>query len=291
MIESSNKVAVLGASGMLGQSLVSALTKQQYQVFPLDIEDLDIADLHSVKSALTPINPDVIVNAAAYTDVDGCETRKELAFDVNGRGAGNAADVAAALGSLMIQISTDYIFHGDKDSPYLPDDKPGPISIYGESKLFGEDLVRQRAPDHLIIRSSWLFGPGGKNFVDTMLSLAEEQKTLKVVKDQQGSPTCSKHLANAIVDLIIKDLRGTHHLTNSGTCSWYEFAKEIFKQKGIDKEVQPVSSSEFPRPARRPVNSVLDCSSAYKALGKPLPQWKEALSEYLHSSSPLVGED
>lgn len=281
MNTNSIKVAVLGASGVLGQSLVSALVKQQYRAFPLDIEDLDITDHHSVNIALTPVKPDVVINAAAYTDVDGCETKKELAFDVNGRGAGNVADVATAIGSPIIQISTDYIFDGEKESPYLPDDKPDPINIYGESKLLGEELVRERAPEHLIIRSSWLFGPGGKNFVDTMLSLAEEHETLKVVKDQQGSPTYSKHLANAIVDLISKDLRGTHHLTNSGTCSWYEFANEILKQNGIEIKVQPVSSAEFPRPAPRPANSVLDCSSTYEALGEPLPHWKEALAEYL----------
>ena len=281
MNEGGIKVAVLGASGMLGQSLVSALTKQQYQAFPFDIEDLDITEHHSVESALTPIKPDVIVNAAAYTDVDGCETEKESVLDVNGRGAGNVADVATAIGSPVIQISSDYVFNGEKETPYLPDDKPDPINIYGESKLLGEELVRERAPEHLIIRSSWLFGPGGKNFVDTMLSLAEERETLKVVDDQRGSPAYSAHLANAIVKLISGGLRGTHHLTNSGTCSWYEFACEILKQKGLDNTVKPVSSSQFPRPARRPANSVLDCSSAYEALGKPLPHWKEALAEYL----------
>ncbi len=280
--DGSMKVAVLGASGLLGQDLMRALNSSEYRPFPFDIKDFDIVAPGAIQDALLPIKPEVIINAAAYTEVDACETEKKLALDVNGNGAGNVAGVAASMGSLMVQISSDYVFDGEKESPYLPEDKPNPINIYGESKLLGEKQVRERNTEHLIIRSSWMFGLGWRNFVKVILYLADEQNELKIVDDQRGSPTYSVHLANAIVKLISTGLRGTYHLTNSGTCSWYEFACEILKQKGLDNAVKPVSSSQFPRPARRPANSVLDCSSTYEALGKPLPHWKEALREYLH---------
>jgi dTDP-4-dehydrorhamnose reductase len=266
---------------MLGTDLVVALNETPHEVFPLDVPDIDITDSDGLRVNLLGLKPDVIINSAAYTDVDGCETNREHAFLVNGTGAGNAAAVAAEIGATLIQISTDYVFDGGKDGAYLPDDPTDPLSIYGESKLEGERQIQEKTSEFLILRTSWLYGKKGKNFVEKILKLAEQRDSLKVVDDQKGSPTYTVHLASAILQLIDTDLRGIHHLTNSGWCTWYGFAKEILSIKGLKTQVDPCITKEFPRPAKRPANSVLGCGSAYEALGGPLPLWKEALKEYM----------
>ncbi len=275
--------ALLGSEGMLGGALAAALAPV-FRVHPFTWKTLDITEAGALRRAFDSLRPDVVVNCAAFTDVDGCESRREEALAVNGRGAGNAARAAAAAGALFIHISTDYVFDGEKDGPYLPDDAVAPLNAYGESKLAGEREVRAAGDRHLIVRTSWLFGPGGRNFVATMLTLARTRKELAVVDDQRGRPTYTRDLAAGIVRLISPPrplISGTHHLANAGECSWCIFAREIFRQAGLPTAVRPVPGREFPRPARRPRNSVLDCSSAEAALGGPLPSWQDALGRYL----------
>lgn len=274
-------VVVLGAGGMLATALVDALEDQELHYVALSEKTLDITYEGRVAVLLKGLNPRVIINAAAYTDVDGAEKDRDLAFEVNGTSAGNVATIADGIGAKVIQISTDYVFDGRKGTPYLPDDKVGPISVYGESKLEGERLVRRATEDHLIVRTAWLYGSSGNNFVTTMLDLGSARDTLNVVDDQCGAPTYTRHLAKGIVLLMNKGISGTCHLTNSGECSWYQFAKEIFRQSRIDVQVNPVSTEAFPRPASRPRYSILDCTMTYQYLGKPLPSWQVALEHYL----------
>ncbi len=274
-------VVVLGAGGMLATALVDVLEDQEQHYVALSEQTLDITYEGRVAAILKGLNPRFIINAAAYTDVDGAETNRELAFEVNGIGAGNVAKVAAGIDATVIHISTDYVFNGSKTSPYLPDDEINPINVYGASKLEGERLIRQASDNHLIVRTAWLYGPNGKNFVTTMLKFGRIRDSLDVVDDQRGCPTYTRHLADGIVHLMNRNITGTYHLSNSGQCSWYEFAKEIFQQTGVNVEVNSVPTEGFPLPAARPKNSVLDCSAAYEILGGSLLTWQEALGEYL----------
>jgi dTDP-4-dehydrorhamnose reductase len=276
-----DRIAVIGSGGMLGTDLTEVLVRSGFTVYPLDLPEIDITDYNSLSKNLIPLKPNVIINTAAYTDVDGCESDEGRAIKVNGDGAGNAARAAAESEALMVHISTDYVFDGGKENPYDPEDIPNPQNAYGRSKLAGEKQVKEMAPDHLILRSSWLFGRAGKNFVDTMITLGRERDHLKVVDDQRGSPTYTRHLAEGILKLLGTDLRGTCHLTNSGSCTWYGFAREILSIASIDVRIEPCTSEEYPLPATRPANSVLDCTSAYSAIGGPLPSWQEAVREYL----------
>ena len=274
-------VVVLGAGGMLATALVDVLEEQEQHYVALSEHDMDITIEGRIAAILKGLHPRVVINAAAYIDVDGAESNREIAFDVNGVGAGHVAAVAASMDAQIIHVSTDYVFNGSKESPYLPDDEVDPINVYGASKLEGERLVRESSDNHLIARTAWLYSSNGKNFVDTMLALGRTKDSLDVVDDQKGSPTFTRHLAAGIVGLMNRGAIGPYHLTNSGQCSWFEFAKEIFGQSRMDVEVNPVPTEAFPRPAPRPRNSVLDCSAAYEILGGPLPSWQEALGKYL----------
>jgi dTDP-4-dehydrorhamnose reductase len=220
------------------------------------------------------------VNAAAYTDVDGCETNRDLAFAVNGEGVGHLARVSTDIGAKLIQISTDYVFDGGKGSPYREDDPTGPLSVYGQSKLLGEQNARLN-PDHLIIRTQWLYGLHGKNFVETMLRLATERTELTVVDDQIGSPTWTVDLAGAIRALIAGDCRGTYHAANAGFCSWNEFARAIFAEAGVAITVKPMTTTELNRPAPRPLYSTLDCGKLSRDTGFTPQGWRDALTSYL----------
>ncbi len=277
-------VVVLGAGGMLATALVSALEDEDHHYVALSEQDLDITYEGRVAVILKGLNPRTVINAAAYTDVDGAETHRDIACEVNGAGAGHVATAAASIGANVIHLSTDYVFDGQKRIPYLLGDKADPINVYGASKLKGEKLVRGKTDDHLILRSSWLYGPNGKNFVNTMLDLGRSGGSLDVVDDQKGCPTYTRHLAGGIIRLMNLGVTGTYHLSNTGQCSWYEFAVEIFRQSGITIEVKPVPTEAFPRPASRPRNSVLDCSATFELLGGPLSSWKEALGEYMRKS-------
>ena len=209
-------ILVVGAHGMLGRDLMTVLPGEHRGV---DIDDVDITSQESVRTLMVTLKPEVVVNVAAYTDVDGCETKRELAYAVNGDGVGNLARVTADIGAKLVHISTDYVFDGSKGSPYREDDPTGPLSVYGQSKLLGEQNARLN-PDHLIIRTQWLYGLHGKNFVETMLTLAAERTVLSVVDDQIGSPTWTVDLALAIRALLATDCRGTYHAANAGFCSW-----------------------------------------------------------------------
>ena len=256
-------VLILGAFGMLGHDLQA--------VFPEAIchgRDVDITDETAVFSCITHAKPKVVLNAAAYTDVDGCEEDPGSAFRVNGEGPGYIAKACNAAGAVLIHYSTDYVFDGARPE-YFEDDTPHPINVYGESKLLGEVRVREYTDDYRIIRTSWLFGRHGKNFVDTMIQLSRQMYQVRVVNDQIGRPTYTVDLAGKTADIIGGE-PGIYHITNDGRCSWFEFAEAI-----IGNAV-PVSSAEFPRKARRPAYSVLMNTKT-----SPMRHWKDALSEYL----------
>jgi dTDP-4-dehydrorhamnose reductase len=247
---------------MLGQDLVRvsggvALTHAQ----------LDVTDRAAVREAIGP--DDLVFNCAAWTDVDGAEEREDEATRINGDGARNVAEAAGA----VVYVSSDYVFDGRKGEPYVESDAPAPLSAYGRSKLAGERATAEANPRHFVVRSSWLFGAGGRNFVETMLGLGPE---VRVVDDQVGSPTFTGHLAEALLSLAGTDDHGVHHMAASGACSWFEFAREIFTRAGVDTRVEPCSTEEFPRPAPRPAYSVLGSER-----GNRLPDWREGLDAYL----------
>lgn len=268
---------VVGAKGMLGHDLMEVL---EGEVRGLDLPDIDVTSLESVRRALLTLKPKTIINAAAYTDVDGCETNIEQAMAVNGEGVGLLALTAREIGAKLVQISTDYVFNGKKGAPYFEDDPIGPLSIYGESKLAGE-LNAAMAPEHLIVRTQWLYGIHGKNFVETMLRLAGEKSELAVVDDQIGSPTWTRDLALAIKALLDKGCQGVYHAANSGYCSWNEFAKAIFAEEGLAVTVNSMTTQELNRPANRPLYSTLDCGKLEQDTGLRLPIWREALKSFL----------
>ena len=270
-------ILVIGANGMLGHDLMKVL---EGDVRGLDLPEIDITSFESVRRVLLTLKPKIIINAAAYTDVDGCETNVEQAMAVNGEGVGLLALTAREIGAKLVQISTDYVFDGSKGSPYLEDDAVGPLSIYGESKLAGE-LNAAMAPAHLIVRTQWLYGVHGKNFVETMLRLGSEKSELSVVDDQIGSPTWSYDLALAIKALLDSGCRGTYNAANSGYCSWNEFAKAIFDEEGLKIAVNSMTTKELNRPANRPLYSTLDCSKLEQDTGFKPQGWREALREYL----------
>jgi dTDP-4-dehydrorhamnose reductase len=270
-------ILVVGNKGMLGQELMALFGSS---VRGVDVGEIDITDLESVQRVLVTLKPRVVVNAAAYTDVDGCESNAELAMQVNGEGVGYLAMVTKQIGAKLVHVSTDYVFDGSKGSPYVEDDLQKPLNIYGESKQAGE-MNAWFNPDHLIVRTQWLYGHAGKNFVETMLKLAGERKELSVVDDQIGSPTWTYDLAQAIKALIEKDCRGTYHAANAGFVSWNGFAKEIFRLAGLDTVVNPMTTTELARPAMRPLYSTLDCSKLVQDTGFAPQPWQDALKRYL----------
>jgi dTDP-4-dehydrorhamnose reductase len=281
------KVLVTGASGQLGTDLCKILT--DYQLIPLTHKDIEIGDMGSVKQAFNKYKPGIIVNTAAYVRVDDCEDEKEKAFQVNYLGARNVAVVAQELGARLVHLSTDYVFGGEAEprtTPYTEFDTPVPLSIYGRSKLAGENLVRHSCLRHFIVRASALFGVAGSsgkggNFIETMVRLARERDELKVVNDQVFSPTYTGDLARKIAQLIDTECYGIFHVTNRGACSWYEFTVEILKLVGIRTPVVPITSDQYPQKARRPRYSVLD-NYHLRLLGMDdMRPWQEALKDYL----------
>jgi dTDP-4-dehydrorhamnose reductase len=275
-------IVILGAGGMLASAIEEILKNSPLPFHAFSEQQLDITDAAAVRAQISQISPSVIINTAAYTDVDGCEENVDLAFSVNGKGAGNVAKVSAELGARLIHISTDYVFDGTRESLYLPTDETNPQSVYGKSKLAGEEAIKESCEGYLILRTSWLFGPWGKNFVRTMLDLSNTGNEIRVVDDQKGCPTYTLDLANALVKLAHSDLRGIHHLTNAGNCTWYEFAKTIFQKVGKEVQLVPVTTEDFLRPAPRPRNSMLDSSTTIEFLGYNLPKWQDALENYLN---------
>lgn len=270
-------ILVAGSKGMLGQDLMRVLPGD---VRGVDIEEIDITSPESVRRVLLTLKPRVVINAAACTDVDGCETNVDLAMRVNGEGVAHLAATTKEIGAKLVQISTDYVFDGGKGSPYVEDDPVNPLSVYGRSKLLGEENARLN-PNHLVVRTQWLYGIGGKNFVETMLRLGSERRELAVVDDQIGSPTWTVDLGLAISTLIDNNCSGTYHATNAGFCSWFDFAAAIFAGAGMDVVVRPQTTEELARPAARPLYSVLDGGKLIHDTGLELEQWWEALKTYL----------
>lgn len=274
------KVMIIGSEGMLGRDLVETL-KPFHEVETTTIETLDITRLDKTVETIKELKPEVVIHAAAYTDVDGSESKKDLAYQVNALGSRNVAVGCLEADASMVYISTDYVFDGAKGTSYHEYDKTNPLSVYGKSKLQGETFIQDILSKYYIVRTSWLYGEHGPNFPATMLQLAQENDTISVVNDQFGSPTFTKDLAHGLKLLIEKPAYGIYHLTNSDYCSWYEYAREIFKIKGVEVEVKPVPTSQFPRPAPRPEYSVLD-NYHWKMEGfKALRSYKDALQEYL----------
>ena len=277
-------ILVIGANGMLGRDLMSLLADRARGV---DTMDIDITSSESTERVVKALRPSVVINCAAYTDVDGCETEQMRAMQVNGEGVANLASVTRVIGAKLVQISTDYVFNGGKGTPYVETDRPDPISIYGESKLAGE-MKAALNPDHLIVRTQWLYGLQGKNFVETMLRLAEEKDQLDVVDDQIGSPTWTVDLARTLMALIGNGCRGIYHAVNSGSCSWNDFARAIFEEAGLTVKVNGMTTEQLNRPARRPLYSTLDCSKLARDIGHSLQPWREALKAYL-AERKLIG--
>ncbi len=276
-----SSIMVTGARGMLGSEIVRTLGSA-HAVVGVDIGEFDIRDADATVDAIRRVSPDIVVNCAAYTDVDGAESSRELAFAVNATGAGNVGRAAADARALMIQISTDYVFDGEKNLPYVESDAPNPLSVYGESKLAGEQAVAESGCECLILRTAWLYGHGCPNFVETMLRLAGEQKPLRVVDDQEGMPTSSSDLAMIVAGILSTGVRGLVNATNSGSCSWFTFARRILDLSGSsDIIIEPVRTEEFPRPAKRPRRSVLSLARLTESLGWEPRPWGEALADYL----------
>ena len=281
------KVLITGANGQLGTDLCEVL--RDFELIPLTHKDIEISDMSSMKQAFSKYKPGIIINTAAYVRVDDCEDEKDKAFSVNALGARNVAVVAQELGARLVHLSTDYVFGGEAElrtTPYTEFDTPVPLSIYGKSKLAGENLVRHFCLRHFIVRASGLFGVAGSsgkggNFIETMLRLSKERDELRVVDDQVFSPTYTKDLARKISQLMTTDYYGIFHITNRGACSWYEFTTEILKLAGLKTPVVPITSDQYPQKARRPRYSVLD-NSHLRLLGMDdMRPWQEALEDYL----------
>ena len=276
------KVLITGAKGMLGQDMVAEFQRREYEVHAASHKTLDITDIHAVRAAIEALRPDVVVNCAAYTNVDKAESEPEAAMRVNGLGPRNLALACEATGAVLLHISTDYVFDGEKEGPYEIWDTPNPINAYGKSKLWGENYVRSLIYRYFIVRTSWLFGKGGRNFVTTMLELAKRGEPMRVVNDQRGCPTYTVDLARACADLVESGCFGTYHVTNQGVTTWYEFAMEIFMQAGLNVRVEPIATVQFTRPASRPQNSELGSYPLLETLGYILPAWQAAILAYIN---------
>jgi dTDP-4-dehydrorhamnose reductase len=272
------KVAILGASGLLGRALLHEWSGDE--VIGLGSRDVDIRDAEGVRNTFEKTRPHWIVLAAAYTDVDGCEAHPDLAFAVNRDGAVNVAQAAKQVNAKLLFLSSDYVFDGNKNVPYEIDDARNPQSVYGCAKAEAELRLLEVLPGCCIVRTSWLFGVGGRCFPDTILKLAATRPALDVVDDQRGCPTYCIDLARAIIGLCRKDACGIVHATNAGDCSWFEFAREIIKSAMLTSEVRPVSTRQMARPAPRPAYSVLSGASL-QSLGITMPGWPDALRRYL----------
>lgn len=280
------KVLVTGVKGQLGYDVMAELAKRNIEAIGVDIDEMDITDKISVEKVIGEAAPDVVVHCAAYTAVDAAEDNEALCRRVNAGGTRNIAEVCKKLDCKMVYISTDYVFDGQGTRPWEPDDERHPLNVYGQTKYEGELAVQENLSKYFIVRIAWVFGKNGKNFVKTMLKLAETHDKLTVVNDQFGSPTYTYDLARLLVDMIQTDKYGIYHATNEGICTWYEFACEIFRQAGVKIEVTPVPASEYPAKAKRPENSCLDKSKLTENGFERLPSWQDALRRYLKEILP-----
>jgi dTDP-4-dehydrorhamnose reductase len=272
------KLLVTGAAGMLGRDVMLAAGNAGHQVVGYGHAELDIGDAAAVSAKVEGERPDVVINCAAWTDVDGAEESEQEATAINGAGAGNVAAAATAVGASIVYVGSDYVFDGSKGAPYVETDQTAPLSAYGRSKLAGEEATRAANKRHFVVRSAWLFGTGGSNFVETMLRLAADHGEVLVVRDQVGSPTYTWHLAYGIVRLIEGVEFGIHHMAAAGSCSWYEFAREIFEQANVECKVMSATTEMLGRPAPRPAYSALTSQREHAI---ELPSWQDGLAAYL----------
>jgi dTDP-4-dehydrorhamnose reductase len=281
------KILIMGHRGMLGSDLMEALGKE-HEVSGIDREEFDITSAEDCLRVVEEFTPDVIVNAAAYTDVDGCETNRNDCFAVNAEGVRNIASACKGHKIKIVHYSTDYVFDGTKGEPYLEEDPCQPINLYGESKRKGEQALIETAEDHVLIRTAWLYGRQGKNFVKAILAKAKDNGKLRVVDDQIGSPTYSLDLAQATKLLVESDSRGIYHVTNRGVCSWFQFAQRIVEYAQLSGvTVEPIKSNEIDRKAKRPAYSVLSNRKFMEATRKVMRPWQVALNEYLTGQSHI----
>lgn len=273
------KILILGAKGMLGHELQKAFSDEnKYDITLWDREELDITDRDAVDVQIKELNPEVIINAAAYTAIDKAESEAELVYKINSYAVGYLANAAKDLGALLVHFSTDYVFDGENHMGYKEDyAAKNPATVYGKSKKLAEKMIEDIKPRYFLIRTQWLFGVSGKNFIETMLRLAGEGKDLKVVDDQFGSPTYAKDLAERVREMIEENREsGTYHVTNSEVCDWYDFAVKIFELSDVHPSIKPVTSEEFAAPAKRPTYSMLINTKL-----PPLRPWQDALKAYL----------
>jgi dTDP-4-dehydrorhamnose reductase len=275
------RILVTGSRGQLGQELAETLPERGHEVVALSRGELDVADAEAVRRSIEAHSPELVINAAAYTNVDGCETETDLAYSVNALGPRNLAQACERRGCQLLHVSTNYVFDGESDRPYEPFDPPNPISAYGRTKLAGEEYVKHLSNRWYIVRSAGLYGRG-HNFVRTMLRVVTERDVLKVKSDEFISPTYARDLAWGIAEVVESGRYGLYHLTNAGSCSWYEFAREIFRLAGVEVEVVPIPGSEYPLPAARPANGLLSSLGSLE-----LRYWKEALANYLEREAAL----
>jgi dTDP-4-dehydrorhamnose reductase len=272
---------------MLGTALLPRLAAE-HEVVGVDFLDFDISQEAAVQKAFRDLRPEFVFHLAAFTDVDGCEANPQKAEQVNALGTRNVARACAEIGAVLLYVSTDYVFDGSMERPYREDDAPNPISVYGQSKLGGEQHVQSLLARHFIVRSSWLYGPRGKNFVATILKVAQERDELRVVSDQRGSPTYTEHLAVKLAQMVQVQSYGIYHVTGAGNCSWFEFAQAILELGGLEGgRVVPISTQECGRRARRPANSVLENRRLVESHLGALPHWRDGLADYLKEGQRL----
>jgi len=274
------KILTTGSHGLLGTNILPVL-ERSFTVIPYDIEEWDITDRDAGERTIRDIRPDVILNLAAYTNVDECEDCLSLADRVNAEAPGIMAKLCSDHNIKFVHISTDYVFDGEKETPYKEDDETNPTSVYGLSKLSGEKNVLANCPDAIIIRTQWLYGHGGINFITKITKIAREQGVAEVVNDQRGCPTYAKDIADPILLLIEKNRLGIYHVANAGSCTWFDFAREIFSCLHIDVVLKPITSEQLNRKANRPRNSVFDCSRLFRDTGHRMRTWQDALHDYL----------
>lgn len=275
------KVLVTGVNGQLGYDVVKELDKRGYISVGADKEKIDLTDLFSINNFIKDSEVDAVIHCAAYTAVDQAEDDKELCEIVNGLSVKEIVNACKELDIPLVYISTDYVFDGTKEGEYVETDLVNPINVYGRTKLMGEEFVKEVLDKYFIVRISWVFGENGNNFIDTMLRLSKENKELNIINDQVGSPTYTKDLSVLLVDMIETNKYGVYHATNEGFCSWYEFAKEIFKVKNIDIKVNEITTDKYKTKAKRPLNSKMSKNKLEQNGFKMLRPWQEALKDYL----------
>lgn len=297
------KILITGSKGQLGNELQDIIKSgkcdicnmpervKEYEVIALDVGDLDITSFESVKKVLEKEKPDVVINCAAATNVDGCESNVDLAFKINALGPRNLAIICEKIDAKLVQVSTDYVFSGQGIKALTEFDLTAPYSVYGKTKLLGESYVRDFSSKYFIVRTAWLYGKVGKNFVYTMMKLGEEKEVLNVVNDQRGNPTNANDLAYHILKLIETEEYGVYHCTGKGECSWYEFAKEIMALSNRKCKVNPCTSQEYKTPAKRPEYSSLDNMMLRATVGDGMREWKDALKSFINKSVMLKGEN